>query len=397
MPKSGRLTKKEGQERDPRIQRQIDFVTNFFYGNATIRSLIEALPEGIVIIDKSRTILLVNAAAEKMFGFHRNDLIGKPHSLLIPERFREIHEEHQTHYFEEPRARPMGALLDLTGRRQDGSEFPLEISLSFFETRKGILVLALVSDITLRKQAEGALKAANADLARSNRDLELFASVASHDLQEPLKTVTSYTELFAHKYKDKLDQQAETYLHYILDGTEHMHLLINDLLAFSHIRTRAKPFERVRMNAVLDRALDSLKITLEESGATVASERLPDVEGDDVQLAQLFQNLIGNAVKFRQKDAPLHIRVSAEHKGNEWVFGVHDNGIGIESRFFGQIFEVFRQLHTRQEYAGSGMGLAICRKIVERHGGRIWVESSLGEGSSFYFTLPARGENHATY
>ena len=252
----------------------------------------------------------------------------------------------------------------------------------------------LEMEAAARSRVQDALNEVNADLERSNKELEMFASVTSHDLQEPLHTITSYTELFEHKYKGKLDQQADTYIHYIVDGTTHMHMMVNDLLAYSRVGTRAKPFGQVNMDSVLDQALDSLRKSIAESNATINRMELPELEGDDVQLTQLFQNLIGNAIKFRKKDAPLHIRVSAEHKGNEWIFGVHDNGIGIEARFFDRIFEIFRRLHTRGEFEGSGIGLAICRKIVEHHGGRIWVESTFGEGSSFHFTMPVRGENH---
>ena len=387
---------KARREQELKIQRQIAFASGLFQVDVTVRTLLESVAEGVVIIDSSGTILLVNAMAEKMFGHEREDLVGKPHAMLIPERFRKVHEEHEAGYFREPRIRPMGLLLDLYGLRKDGSEFPLEISLSHIETVSGLLVMAFVSDITLRRQAEENLKTANAELARSNRDLEMFASVVSHDLQEPLKTITGYTELLAHKYREKLDQQAENYIHFIVDGSEHLQMLIDDLLAYSRIGTRTRPLATVQMNAVLNRALDSLARSLEESGARVEREELPEVKGDGVQLLELFQNLIGNAVKFRKKELPLRIRVSAERKGNDWVFGVHDNGIGIAPRFFDRIFEVFRRLHTRQEYEGSGMGLAICRKIAERHGGRIWVESSPGEGSSFFFTLPVGGASNGT-
>jgi PAS domain S-box-containing protein len=394
MPEPDSLRKKEGQEQDSSIKRQIAFAAELFYGDARMRTLLESLAEGIVVIDSSRTILLVNAAAGKMFGYRSADLVGKPHSILVPERLRKIHEEYQTQYFAEPRIRPMGALLDLVGLRRDGSEFPVEISLSFIESANGILVMALVSDITVRKRAENDLQVVNAELQRSNRELELFASVTSHDLQEPLHTITSYTELLAQKCQGKLDQQADAYIHFIVDGTVHMHLMINDLLSYARVGTRGKPFGPVAMDAVLDQALNSLRKSLEESGAAIDREKLPEVAGDNVQLAQLFQNLIANAVKFRKRDVLLRIQISAERKGSEWLFGVHDNGIGIEPRFFDQIFEIFRQLHSREEYGGSGMGLAICRKIVERHGGRIWVESTFGEGASFFFTLPAKGTDH---
>jgi signal transduction histidine kinase len=245
-----------------------------------------------------------------------------------------------------------------------------------------------------RIQAQELLNVVNADLQRSNRELELFAFVTSHDLQEPLHTITSYTELLAHKYKGKLDQQADMYIGFIVDGTNHMHLMINDLLAYSRVGTRARPFAPVRVDAVLDQALASLGNSIKESNASVERDELPEVDGDDTQLSQLFQNLIANAVKFRKKDVPLRIRISCARRENEWVFGVHDNGIGIELRYFERIFEIFRRLHTRQEYEGSGIGLAICRKIAEHHGGRIWVESTFGEGTSFYFTMPEKGADH---
>ncbi|BCS52241.1 CHASE3 domain-containing protein [Geobacter sp. SVR] len=255
--------------------------------------------------------------------------------------------------------------------------------------------LRLEEEVAERVRAQELLHETNAELGRSNRNLELFASVASHDLQEPLHTVTSYTELLAHKYRGRLDQRADTYIGFIVDGTTHMHRMINDLLAYSRVGTRAKPLVPVRMDAVLDQALASLGKALKESGAVIERTDLPEVAGDDTQLVQLFQNLIGNAVKFRKKEGQLRIRVSCERKGDEWVFGVHDNGIGIEPRFFERIFEIFSRLHTREEYEGSGMGLAICRKIVERHGGRIWAESGPGEGASFSFTMPGKGTGHA--
>jgi signal transduction histidine kinase len=252
----------------------------------------------------------------------------------------------------------------------------------------------LKAEVAERIQAQELLKGSNAELERSNRELELFASVASHDLQEPLHTIASYTELLAHKYKGRLDEKADKYIDFITVGTGHMHTMINDLLAYSRVGTRAKPFVPVKTDSVLDQALAALGKSLKESGTVIERDELPEVAGDDTQLAQLFQNLIGNAIKFRKKEAPLTIRVSCERRDDEWVFCVRDNGIGIEPRFFDRIFEIFRRLHTREEYEGSGMGLAICRKIVERHGGSIWVESTFGEGSSFCFTLPERGAGH---
>ncbi|MBJ6724182.1 sensor histidine kinase [Geomesophilobacter sediminis] len=367
-----------------------------FRNDSLVRTLLESLAEGVVIIDRSRTIVLANAQAEKMFGYESNELIGKPHVVLVPEHFRTRHQEHEAGYFNEPKIRPMGLNLELSGARKDGTEFPVEISLSFIHSVDGLLVMAFISDISVRKRAEEGMKAANAELARSNKELDLFASVVSHDLQEPLKTITSYTELLALKYRERLDQQADIYMKFMLESTEHMKVMITDLLTYSRLGTRAKPFGPVLMGGVVDLALESLTQSLQEAGAEIEREELPEVAGDQMQLLQLIQNLIGNAIKFRKKETPVRIRISAQRQGNDWLFGVHDNGIGIAPRFSIEIFDVFRRLHTRQEYQGSGIGLAICRKVVERHGGRIWVESAPGEGSSFFFSLPAIGAYDGT-
>ncbi len=250
-------------------------------------------------------------------------------------------------------------------------------------------LLAVVVDITDRRQSEQERERLITELQRSNKELQQFAYIASHDLQEPLRTVSSYVDLLAMKYKGKLDQNADKYISFAVEGANRMSELINDLLAFSRVATQASSFNRVQVGEVLERALGNLRKTISESGAAITMDAMPEAKGDYTQLVQLFQNLVGNAVKFRKKDVQLRIHISAQRKGNEWVFGVHDNGIGIEPRFSERIFVIFQRLHTREEYPGTGVGLSICRRIVERHGGRIWVESKPGEGSSFYFTLPA--------
>lgn len=250
----------------------------------------------------------------------------------------------------------------------------------------------LEQEMTARLEAEEALHQANEELQQSNKNLELFASVASHDLQEPLHTITSYTELLARRYQDQLDDKAQQYIAFILDGTHHMHRMINDLLAYSRVGTRAKEFSPVDLNAVVEQVMKRLGQAIASSGATISRDALPQVEGDDAQLGQLFQNLLTNAFKFAKKDVPPVITITCEPSVEGWLIGVHDNGIGIEERFFGKIFEIFRRLHTRQEYEGTGIGLAICKRIVAHHGGRIWVESTVGEGTSFHFTL--RGIRH---
>jgi light-regulated signal transduction histidine kinase (bacteriophytochrome) len=244
-------------------------------------------------------------------------------------------------------------------------------------------VLNILEDLDAVKRK---VEAANQELARSNAELEQFAYVASHDLQEPLRMVSSYTQLLEHRYGDTLDDKAKKYIFYAVDGARRMQGLINDLLVYSRVGTRAQPLERTDSHAALGEAIHNLSSALAESGALVTNGDLPIVAADRSQLVQLFQNLLGNAVKFHGPDSP-RIYVSAEPRGDEWVFCVRDNGIGIEAQHFDRIFVIFQRLHTREEFPGTGIGLALCKRVVERHGGRIWVESEPGVGSSFYFSL----------
>jgi PAS domain S-box-containing protein len=270
-----------------------------------------------------------------------------------------------------------------------------------------------VQDITERKQAEQRLAQYAQELERSNRELEQFAYVASHDLQEPLRMVSSFTQLLARRYRGKLDADADEFIAFAVDGANRMQRLINDLLLYSRVGTRGKPFEPTDCHAVLGQVRANLSAAIAESGALVTNDELPTVVADESQLVQLLQNLIGNAIKFRKPDEPPRVHVSATltsspsppmagggeggrgvgSQGHFWLFSVRDNGIGIDSKYYERIFVIFQQLHGKEKYPGTGIGLSICKRIVERHGGRIWVESALGEGSTFYFTLPVKGGN----
>ncbi len=244
-------------------------------------------------------------------------------------------------------------------------------------------VLNILEDLDAEKRK---VEAANQELARSNAELEQFAYVASHDLQEPLRMVSSYTQLLETRYGDTLDDKAKKYIFYAVDGARRMQGLINDLLTYSRVGTRAQPLERTDSHAALGEAIRNLSSALAETGALVTNGDLPLVLADRSQLVQLFQNLLGNAVKFHGLESP-RVHVSAEARGDEWVFRVQDNGIGIPAQHFERIFVIFQRLHTREEFPGTGIGLALCKRVVERHGGRIWVESEPGVGSSFYFSL----------
>jgi signal transduction histidine kinase len=253
----------------------------------------------------------------------------------------------------------------------------------------------LQQEIIERRQAEKQVISLNANLEKrttalmsSNEKLQQFAYVASHDLQEPLRMVTNYIQLFEKRYKNQLDEKADKYIHYAVDGAQRMQNLVSDLLAFSRIESQVKEFEPVDCTDLLLQVLGGLKLLIEENHAEITHNHLPTVLGDEMQLGQLFQNLIDNAIKYRKEEPP-QIHISAEQKGKEWVFTVSDNGIGIDPKHFDRIFVIFKRLHVRDKYCGTGIGLAVCDRIVNRHGGKIWVESKPGKGSRFFFTMPA--------
>ncbi len=249
------------------------------------------------------------------------------------------------------------------------------------------LVLLAIEDITTRKQAEAALEVKIRELARSNAELEQFAYVASHDLQEPLRMIASYVQLLARRYQGKLDQDADDFIGFAVDGANRMQTLINDLLAYSRVDRKGRPMERVNCEHVLEFALEDLKILIEQSQATITADPLPIVIGDTGQLTEVFENLLSNGIKFHAT-APPCIHIAVADQGSDWRFSVRDNGVGIEPQYWDRIFLIFERLHDRTTYSGTGIGLAITKKIIERHGGRIWLQSEPGFGTEFYFTLP---------
>jgi PAS domain S-box-containing protein len=346
-----------------------------------------------VVVNQCGDIILLNMRAEKQFGYSRDELVGQKVENIIPKGISERLCAEGLCSAEDrcaPRIGASGAGLELIGRKKNGSTFPIELTLSPLNCSQGVLVTAIIRDITIRSAAEAQrlqLLQTVEELKRSNEELAQFASVASHDLQEPLRMVASYTQILSRRYKGKLDADADEFIAFAVDGAARMQRLIQNLLAYSRVGTGLSNLPDSSSEEALHRALLNLRAAIQESGAQVTHDPLPTVKADETQLTRVFQNLVGNAIKYHNATVPL-VHISADTIGKaKWVFSVKDNGPGIDSQYVERIFGMFQRLHKPEEFAGSGIGLAICKRIVERHGGSISVESHPGKGSTFRFAL----------
>ena len=350
--------------------------------------VIENAPEIVLILDRQGVIQFINRAVP---GFTVEDVKGKSHLDFIQPEYHELVNEAIEHVFGTGKA----GKYEIKRNGPDGGCSWYSTLIGPIEQDGEIVAVSLfTSDITDRKLAEEQarqrtvlLARSNQELCRSNAELEQFAYVASHDFQEPLRMVASYTELLAKRYESKLDARADKYIRYAVEGARRMQRLVNELLDYSQVKATTKPLKPVVLNSVVDKALTNLQVALRKSEGQVCRTELPVVMADEVQLVQVFQNLIDNALKFRGENSP-QVRISAEKNGDGWKLSVMDNGIGIDPQYAEKIFVIFQRLHKRDEHPGNGIGLAIAKRIIERHGGKIWVESELGNGACFRFTLP---------
>lgn len=352
-----------------------------------------SIGDAVITTDLQGRVTFMNGIAESLTGCTRQAALNRP----LVEVFSIVNE-----FSKEPCINPVtrvleeGIVVGLANHTilisRDGREMPIDDSAAPIRTEQGEIagVVLIFRDVTERRGAERVAELARESLERTNQELQQFAYAASHDLQEPLRNITIYTQLLAHRYRGKLDGDADKYIGFAVNGATRMDMLLKDLLAY----TQASSFveEEIRptdLNAALHGALSNLQVAIAESGAVITFDTLPCIRMVDVHAQQLFQNLIGNAIKYRGEHAP-KIHISSRRNNRDWVFGVADNGIGIDPQYKDKIFGLFKRLHNNEKYAGTGIGLAICQKLVQRYGGRIWVESELGAGSTFFFSVPIR-------
>ncbi|MDX5436403.1 MAG: PAS domain S-box protein, partial [Pontibacter sp.] len=373
-----------------------------------INSIIQGAVDGIITINTRGVIEMVNPSAAKLFGYKAEELLGKSINVLMPEPDRSLHDSYMHHYHVTGEKRIIGIGREVTGMRKDGSIFPFYLSISEVQLADRKVYTGFVHDITRQKLTEERLRRYAAELERSNRELQDFAYVSSHDLQEPLRKIQAFGDRLLSKEYDNLSEQGKDYVDRMLNAASRMQNLINDLLDFSRVTTKSKPFVKVKLDDILTEVISDLEVTIEKTGARIVRSPLPEIEAEPTQMRQLFQNLLSNAIKFRKENESPIINIYAKSlqrqahltatPGDELTeIYIEDNGIGFDEKYLDRIFNIFQRLEG-QKYEGSGIGLAICRKIAIRHGGDITAQSQPGIGTRFIITLaikhPEEIENH---
>ncbi len=347
-------------------------------GEARMRAILESAMDAIITLDDQQTIVLFNLAAARVFECPAEQAIGSPITRFIPERFHARHHDYVGKSRE--RTEVLGEPKIAAGLRHGHEEFPVEVSYSHVVESGAMFHTLIIRDVTARERALAALE-------RSNQDLQQFAYVASHDLKTPLRSISGFVQVLAKNYADKLDEKAALLIQRTQDAARRLEQLTDDLLLYARISSEAKPFARVDCAEVVQEVIQLLDAAINSSGAVITVGKLPSLPGDRTQLVQLFLNLISNGIKYCRDRTPV-IHVSAVQDDQSWIFSVQDNGIGIDSKHHSRIFEVFKRLHTQQEYPGTGIGLSVCRRVVDRHRGKLWLTSVVGQGSTFKFSIP---------
>ena len=386
IPVEVELNRIEGTD-DSLVLATFTDITERDKANEQFRLMVESAPNSIILVDYTGHIVMVNRQTEILFGYERDELLGKRMEILVPNRLKANHPKLRNKFYDNPEARPMGAGRDLFGLRKDGTEIPIEIGLNPIEKDGSQFVLASTINITERKRNEEAIRLYTKRLEDKNNELEQFTYIASHDLREPLNSINSLIELFIETESHKLGEEALKQLEFITQSANRMKDLVKGLLDYARLGKNSD-FQKINITEIVKQVENDLEIAIMDSGAKIKLTELPVLNAMEMEIRLLFQNLISNAIKYRAPNRVPEIEISAQKVKNGWKLAVSDNGIGIPADQYDKIFIIFQRLHGRNEYDGVGIGLSHCRKIVELHDGKIWVESAQNEGSTFYFFIP---------